>query len=79
MVARKNENVFGIISVDEIDVLINGVGCSLVPFRARYLLIGRKNVNSAVGTVKIPCLSVADIVVKLKRLILGENTDSIDT
>lgn len=78
MVARKNENVFGVVSVDKVNVLINGICCALVPFGTRYLLIGGENVNAAVGTVEVPGLSVSDVVVQFKRLILGQNTDGID-
>ena len=35
--------------------------------------------NTAVGSVQIPRCAVADIVVELKRLILREHTDGIDT
>ena len=75
MVARENRHVFGIISVDKVYVLINSVCGALVPLRALYLLIRRENMNSSLRSVEIPRLTVADIVVKLKRLILGQNTD----
>ena len=78
MVARENENIFGVISFDEIDVLVNGVRRSFIPFGSLYLLIRGKNMYSAVGSVKIPRLTVADIVVKLQRLILSQNADGIN-
>ena len=73
MVARKNENILGIVSFNEIDVLINCVCGALIPFCALYLLIGRENVNASVGTVKVPGLTVADIIVKFKGLLLGKH------
>lgn len=35
--------------------------------------------HAAVLPVKIPRLAVADIIVKLKRLILGEHADGVNT
>ena len=78
MVSRKNENIFGVVSVYKVDVLIDCICRALVPFGTRYLLIGGEDVNAAVGTVKIPSLSVADVIVQLKRLILSQNTDGVD-
>ena len=40
MIAGKDCNIFGIIAVNEVDVLIDGVGCSLVPLSTFNLLIG---------------------------------------
>ena len=42
-------------------------------------LIGGQNLGAAVGFVQAPGLAVSDIFVQLKRLILGQNTDDVDT
>ena len=76
MVARKHSDIFGIITVDKVYVLIDGVCGTLVPLHTLNLLIRREHVHSAVRTVKVPRLSVAYIIVKLKRLILREHADS---
>ena len=77
VVAGENKNIFGRIAVDEVDVLIYGVRGVLVPLGALYLLIGGKDMHAAVLSVEIPRLTVADIVVELKRLILREHADGV--
>ena len=79
MVARQNENIFGRISVNKVEILINGVRGPLVPVGAVVTLVRRQDHNSAEVAVKIPRLTVADIFVKLKRLILRQHTDGVDT
>ena len=78
MVAREHEHIFGVISLDEVDILIDGVRRALIPLGALYLLIGGEDVDSAVCAVEIPRLAVADVVVQLKRLILCEHADGVD-
>ena len=77
VVAGENKNIFGRVAVDEVDVLIYGVCGVLVPLGALYLLIGGENMHAAVLSVEIPRLTVADIVVELKRLILREHADGV--
>ena len=77
VVAGENKNIFGRIAVNEVDVLIYGVCGVLVPLGALYLLIGGENMHAAVLSVEIPRLTVADIVVELKRLILREHADGV--
>ena len=79
MVAGKDSNIFGIIAVDEVDVLIDRVGCALVPLSTFDLLIGRKNMHAAADAVKIPRRAVADVIVQLKRLILSKNADCFNS
>ena len=79
MVAGKNGNIFGIIAINKIDVLINCVCGTFIPLSTLNLLIRRKNMNSAVSTVKIPCRTVSDVIVELKRLILSENADRFNS
>ena len=78
MVAGKNQDVIRIIALNKGDVLVDGVGRSLVPLGFFAPGIGRKNLNAAVGTVQMPGLTVSDILVKLQRLILGQNSHRIN-
>ena len=48
VVARKHQNILGIIPFYKMNVLVNGVGRTLIPIGALIALIGRKNVHSAV-------------------------------
>ena len=74
----ENDHILRVVALDKRYVLIDGVGSTLVPVRAGGLLIGRQYMDSAVETVQIPWLSVADVLVENQRLILGENTHGID-
>ena len=64
MVARKNNNVFGVVFFNESNVLVNSVCSTLIPFSAADSLVRRENVNAAVDSVQIPGLAN-------ERLILG--------
>ena len=63
MVARKDKHVFAVVFIEKMNVLVNGVCGTLIPLAARFCLIGRKSMDSAVGTVKVPRLAAADILV----------------
>ena len=79
LVTGKNDDILGIISSEEAQILINGIGSSLVPVGILSLLIGRKDMNTSVKSVQIPGLSVSDILIENKRLILRKDTDGVDT
>ena len=73
LVAGQDDDILGIIAVNEGQVLIDGVGGALgLPVRAAGLLVGRQDMYAAVQTVQIPRLAVADILIQDKRLILGQ-------
>ena len=78
LVTGQDDDILGIIAVNEGQVLIDGVGGALVPVRAAGLLVGRQDMYAAVQTVQVPRLAVADILIQDKRLILGQNTDGIN-
>ena len=78
MVAGENENVLRIPLSDERDILINGVCRALVPFAGLAGLIRRQNVDAAVGKVKIPRGTGADIGVQFQRAILRQHADDVD-
>ena len=61
MVAAQYKHILGVKLLDEANVLINGVGCALVPFRAFAALIRRQDVHPARQAVEVPRLPVADI------------------
>ena len=79
VVAGQDEDVVGVVQGDKADVLIDGVGGTLVPGALVALLhIGGQDVDTAVGAVQIPGLAVADVTVELQRLVLGEDAHGIN-
>ena len=79
VVTGENQHVVGVVAFNEPHVLINGVGRAGEPgaFFSRAL-IGRKNVDAAVGNVQVPGLADADIAVKLQGFVLRQNADGVD-
>ena len=78
MVAGQNQHIIRIVAVDEVQVLINGVGGAFIPVRTVLCLIGRKHHHSPGGPVQVPGLTVADVFVQHQRLVLRQNTYGID-
>ncbi|MPN27828.1 hypothetical protein SDC9_175262 [bioreactor metagenome] len=78
MVAAEDKDVFRVVLVDEVHVLVDGVGGAAVPFAALALHIGRQHEHAAVGQVQVPGLAGANVAVELQRLVLGQDTHHID-
>ena len=68
----------GIVEIQKAHVLIDGVGRPLEPAGACRGLVGRQDVNAAVGEVQVPGLAAADITVELQGPVLGQHTHGID-
>ena len=78
LVAGQDDDVLGIIAVDEADVLVDGVCSALVPVGAVCLLVRGQGVHTAVQTVQIPGLTVTDVLVQLLGLVLRCDTNGVD-
>ena len=78
VVAGEDEHIVGIIAVDEVEVLVDGIGRALVPVGGLAALIRRQHHDTAAHAVKVPRLAVADILIEHQRLILGQYADGID-
>ena len=78
MVTGEDQHVFGVIAVDKVDVLVDGVGGTLVPFAALIGLVRGEDEDAAVHPVKVPGLAVADIGIQFQRAVLGQDADGID-
>ena len=78
VVAREDQHVIRIVAVNKSYILIDGVGRALVPFGVLALGVGRQHLHAAVRIVQTPRLAVADVLIELQRLILGQNTHRID-
>ena len=79
MIAREDEHAVGIIHLDEVHVLIDGVGRAGKPRPAlpRALIRGQ-DVHAAVDAVEVPCLAAADVAVEQQGLVLREYADGVD-
>ena len=79
MVAGQDYHIVGIKAIDEVDVLVDGVGGAFVPAGLLVVtLVGGQNLGAAVGLVQTPGLAVADVLIQLQRLILGQNADGVN-
>ena len=78
VVAGENEHVLGIVLLHEREVLIDRIRRSLKPRRLLLRLIRRQNMYAAERAVKIPRLTVSDILVEFERLVLREHAHRID-
>ena len=78
VVAGENEDIVRIKALNEGDVLVDGVGSTLVPLRFFAPGVRRKHLSAAMGFVKAPGLAIADVFVQLQGLILRENAHGIN-
>ena len=79
VVAGEDQYVFRVIGLDKADVLVNGVGSAGEPGALfAGALVGRQDVNAAVGHVHIPGLAAADVAVELQRAVLGQNAHGVN-
>ena len=79
VVTAKDQDILGIVALDEVDVLVDRICRAGVPLGVTALLIGRKDADAAVAAVKIPRDTDADVDIEAERLILRQNADSVDT
>ena len=79
MVTGKNENIFRCEFVDKVDILRNGICGSAVNVQILIcFLTWRKNVNTAVFSIKTPATAGCHITVQLDRFILCKYTYNIN-
>jgi len=78
VVAGQHHQVFRAVALDDVPVLVYGIGCSEVPLGFRDALAGRQDVEAlvALGPQEVPAaLQMTDQAV---RLVLGGDTDVPD-
>ena len=75
VVAGEDEDVFGLLGADGVDVLVDGIGGSLVPGLGDALHGGQdlNELAEFVGDDRAPAL--ADVAIERERLVLGEDVD----
>src|SRR6266702_2569160 len=74
VVARKDENVLGTLAADGINVLINGIGCALVPIFADALH-GWQDLNELSELAGNNLPGFADVAIERECLVLREDID----
>ena len=67
------------IIVSKCDILVDSVSRSFIPLGTADCFIRRENMNASVKSVQIPRMTVAQIVIENKRLILRKYSDGINT
>ena len=80
VIAGEDKQIFGIIAVDKVDILRNGICCSAEHFEAGVsFLAGSENEDTAVLCVKAPQAALCDIAVEQNGFVLGQNTHYINS
>src|SRR6266851_9198438 len=78
VISGEQYDKFGVVGLDDVDVLVNCVGCPEIPVLLGNALTGRQNIEAFVsfGTKKIPThLQVSN---EAMCLVLGGNRDAAD-
>ena len=78
LVTGQDDDILRIVVIDKADILVNGICGALVPVGALCLLVGGQGVHTAVETVQVPGLTVANVLVQLLGLVLGRDTHGVD-
>ena len=64
VVTRQDDDVLRTVVLDEVEILVGGVGGAAVPVRVTPSLVGLEKVHSAVHAVQVPGLAALDVVVQ---------------
>ena len=75
VVAGKNQDVLGLLGADGINVLIDRVGCALIPLIADALH-GRKNFDELADFAAENVPAFADVAVQRQRFVLRKNVNA---
>ena len=79
VVTREDHDVIRVESLDEADVLVDGVGRAQIPMAfVAHMRVGREHVSAAIVRVQIPRSTIADVAVQNERLILRQHADDVD-
>ena len=78
MVAGEDDDILGVVAVEKVNVVVNGIGGALVPFAAGLRGVRREDMHAAPTGVEIPRCARAEIPVEQRRLILDQHADGID-
>ena len=78
MVARQHHDVLGVAGLDDVQVLVDGIGRAAVPVLVVQALLGRQQIDHFIelGTQKAP--AALQVAQQRVRLVLGDDTDAAD-
>ena len=79
VITGENQNIIRIEALHIVDILINCIGCSRIPFAVLAPLVRGKDSHTADIPVQIPRNADPNMGIQPKRLILGEHPDRIHT
>ena len=78
MVAGKNQHIVRIHHINEIQILIDGIRCTLVPVSSLIPGIRWQDEHAAGGLIQVPGIACTQIGMQLQRAILCQNAYCID-
>lgn len=78
MISGKDQNIFRIITFHIAQILINGIGCTGIPFTVIASLIRWKYGHSTIVPIEIPRNADADMCIQPEWLILRQHTNRIN-
>ena len=78
MVARQHHDVLGAAGLDDVQVLVDGVGRAAVPVLVVQALLGRQQIDHFIelGAQKAP--ATLQVAQQRVRLVLGDDADAAD-
>jgi hypothetical protein len=79
MVGRNHQHVGGVSALDELEILIQGIGRPAIPFADGKLEIGRKKANAAARAHQVPGHARAHVIHQRCRPILRQNPHLSDS
>ena len=79
VISGKDQHIIRIICINVIQILVNRIRCSGIPFAVCTLFIWREYGYAAHIAIQIPRHSNSDMGVQTQRLILRQNSDRIYT
>ena len=78
MVAGENHHIIRVVQVHKTDILIDGVGCPLIPRTAFAALVRWQDVDTAGGAIQIPRYAAADVTVEFQRAVLRQHAHRVN-
>ena len=79
VIAREDEHIVGIRHINEVKVLIDGICRAAIPVCSLFTRIRRQDKKPSVALIEIPCAARAEVLVQLKRTVLRQHADALNT
>ena len=79
MVTGQDQHIVRMVLLHVSQILVNRIRSPCIPLRLPRLLIRREDCDAALIAVQIPRNADADMSIESQRLILGQDTDCVDS